>query len=254
VEQTASGIRVPSSPPLDGVKVRELIRRAQSGDTAARDELVERNLKLVLSVVRRFHGRAEHDDLFQVGCLGLIKAVMNFDLSFDVAFSTYAVPRIIGELRRHLRDDQPIKVGRNLREVGQAAQGARDLLEQRLGRPPTVDEIAQDVGVDVQTVIMALESQSRPASLDQPVDVGDGSHVYLKDQVAHEDDSEKPVISLALMQILAKLPPDERRLVEIRFIQGWTQVSAAKQLGCSQAHISRMERRAIERLRRLWHG
>lgn len=255
MEQSASGIRVPSGPALDPKTARNLIARAQAGDTAARDALIESNLRLVLSVVRRFYGRgADHDDLFQVGCLGLIKAVERFDLSYDVAFSTYAVPRIIGELRRYLRDDQPIKVGRSLRESGQAAQAARDLLEQRLGRPPTVDEIARHVGSDAQTIVMALEAAGRPASLDQPVDLGDGSPVYLKDQVADVDETDKPVVNLALMQVLEKLPEDERRLVHIRFIEGWSQVRTAEQMGCSQAHVSRMERRVIDRLRRLWLG
>ena len=255
MEQSASGIRDPGGSPPNPDRVRELIARAKRGDQEARDALVESNLKLVASVVRRFHGRgADPDDLFQVGCIGLIKAIEKFDLSYDVAFSTYAVPRIIGELRRYLRDDQPIKVGRSLWETGQAAAAARSELEQLLGRPPTVEEIAARIGSDVQTVVMALEAAGRPASLDQPVDLGDGSHVPLMDQVAGEDDAEKPVLSIALMQVLAKLPEDERRLVRIRFIEGWSQVKAARYIGCSQAHVSRMERRAIERLRRLWRG
>ena len=254
-----SGIRVPSRPPLGGERTRELIRRAQGGDRSARDELVEANLKLVLSVVRRFCGQgqgADPDDLFQVGCLGLIKAIERFDLAYEVAFSTYAVPLIIGELRRHLRSDHPIRVSRSLKETGQAAQRARERLEQSLGRPPTVEEIAREVGVDAQTAVMAIEALARPQSLDEPQGPGDGDGppLYLKDRVASEDICEKPVISLALAQVLARLPDFERRLIEIRFIEGVSQVTAARRLGCSQAHISRTERRAIERLRRLWHA
>lgn len=251
-----SRVRVPSHAPLSKRQVRALLEAAQKGDKKSRDRLVESNLKLVLSVVRRFSGRrADMDDLFQVGCEGLIKAIEGFDLSYDVAFSTYAVPRIIGEIRRYVRDNLPIKVGRSTRSLGEQAAIARERLTQSLGRSPTPSEVAAAVGAPKEEVVAALDALIPPRSLDQPIYLDDGEPLFLKDQISAASDldpSHDPVENLALIQVLRELSPEERKFVRLRYLQRHSQTKVAQYLGRSQAHVSRMERRLLIRLRRLW--
>lgn len=246
-------VRVPDRVVLSDDEVRRLIREAQSGDEAARNRLVEANLRLVLSIVQRYKGRSiDLDDLFQVGCVGLIHAIMKFDLSYPVQFSTYAVPRIIGEIRQHLRADRPFKVGRTLGALGAQVGAARERLTADLERSPTPEEIAKHLGVSREDVLMALEADLQPASLDQPVDLGDGDPIFLKDQLPVEEGM--PVENLALSQILQSLSEEERLLVTLRYLKQMPQTQVAEAIRCSQANVSRMERRVIDRMRRLWNA
>lgn len=233
-------------------EVRSLIAAAQQGDVSARDALVEGNLRLVHSIAQRYRGRGfDADDLFQVGAMGLIKAIEKFDLTYDVAFSTYAVPLIIGEIRRYLREDQPVKVGRTMREATTQVKLVRDQLMHRLGRSPTPDEIANKLQMTREEVVMLLDADQHPVSLDQPIDSGEGRPVFLRDQLASED-TESAVDSLALAQVLRDLSEEERLVVTLRYLKQYSQTRVAEVISCSQAHVSRLEKRIIERLRRLW--
>ncbi len=233
-------------------ETRALIAAAQRGDIHARDQLVEGNLRLVHSIAQRYRGRGyDPDDVFQVGAIGLVKAIEKFDLSYDVAFSTYAVPLIIGEIRRYLREDQPVKLGRTVRESAAHVRSVRDQLMHRLGRSPTPDEIAAKVSMSPEEVVMLLDTDQQPISLDQPVDVGEGRPLFLRDQLAVED-GDASVDSLALAQVLRDLSDEERLVVSLRYLKQYSQTRVAEVISCSQAHVSRLEKRIIERLRRLW--
>ena len=245
-------VSVPKGPTLSREEMRARIAAAQGGDREARNALVEANLRLVASIVQRFRGSgADPDDLFQVGCFGLMKAIEKFDLRYDVAFSTYAVPLIIGEIRRYLRDDRPVHVGRGLQELARAAREARERLTQALGRSPTADEIARELGVPRDELVLALDADQAPASLDQPLGTGDERPVLLGEQLASPE-TDEPIDSLALAQILRTLDETERTVITLRYLRRLPQTRVAQILRCSQAHVSRLEKRIIERLRRLW--
>jgi RNA polymerase sporulation-specific sigma factor len=232
--------------------VRELVRAAQNGDRGARDRLVEANLRLVRSLVARFSSTsADPEDLFQLGCIGLLKAVDRFDLSYDVRFSTYAVPLILGEIRRHLRDDGPLRVSRSLKQLAQQARKSREKLAGDLGRDPSVGEIARDLGVPVEDVVEALEGVRPPASIHQTVHEGDGDPIFLIDQLSGAD---RPLEGLwvdrvTLREGLSQLEPREQAVILLRFFRDKTQTEVAGILGCSQVQVSRLERRALERIR-----
>lgn len=233
--------------------VRELVRRAQNGDREARDRLVEGNLRLVRSLVARFAATtADPEDLFQLGCIGLLKAVDRFDLSYDVRFSTYAVPLILGEIRRHLRDDGPLRVSRGLKQLAQQARKAHEKLAGDLGREPTVPEIAQALGVPPEEVVEALDGARTPASIHQTVHESDGDPIYLLDQLAGEEGNREGqwLDRVALREGLAQLDPREQTVILLRFFRDKTQTEVASILGCSQVQVSRLERRAIELIRR----
>lgn len=232
--------------------VRELVRQAQAGDKTARDRLVEANLRLVRSLVSRFSGTsADPEDLFQLGCIGLLKAVDRFDLSYDVRFSTYAVPLILGEIRRFLRDDGPLRVSRSLKQLAHSARRAREKLAAQLGRDPTIAEIAQAVGAPPEDVVEAMDGARAPASIHQTVHESDGDPIYLLDQLASEDGQREGlwVDRVALRESLKRLDPREREVIVLRFFRDKTQTEVAAILGCSQVQVSRLERRAIEHIR-----
>jgi RNA polymerase sporulation-specific sigma factor len=231
--------------------VRELIARAQAGDEGARNQLVEGNLRLVRALVGRFATTgADPEDLFQIGCIGLLKAVDRFDLSYGVRFSTYAVPLILGEIRRYLRDDGPIRVSRSLKQIAQAARKAEEELRSRLGRDPGMDELAEHLGVPVEHLVEALDGTRPPTSIHQTVHEGEGDPIYLLDQLAAEGGREAQWLDrVALREGLARLPEREQVVLFLRFFRGQTQTEVAQVLGCSQVQVSRLERAAIEKIR-----
>ncbi|MFZ5817430.1 MAG: RNA polymerase sporulation sigma factor SigF [Bacillota bacterium] len=233
-------------------EVRQLVARAQGGDREARDRLVEGNLRLVRSLVSRFGSTsADPEDLFQLGCIGLLKAIDRFDLSFEVRFSTYAVPLILGEIRRHLRDDGPVRVSRGLKQLAQQARKAREKLASELGRDATIAEVARELGVRPEEVIEAMDGARPPASIHQTIHEGDGEPIYLLDQLAAEDGQREGLWldRVALRESLERLEPRERMVILLRFFRDKTQTEVAAILGCSQVQVSRIERRALERIR-----
>lgn len=231
--------------------VRELIPRAQAGDEGARNALVEGNLRLVRALVGRFASTgADLEDLYQIGCIGLLKAVDRFDLAYDVRFSTYAVPLILGEIRRYLRDDGLIRVSRSLKQTAQAARRAEEDLRAELGRDPGVDEVAARICVPVDHLVEALDGTRAPTSIHQTVHEGDGDPIYLLDQLASETGREGQWLDrVALREGLARLPKREQMVLFLRFFKGQTQQEVADVLGCSQVQVSRLERAAIAKIR-----
>ncbi len=228
-----------------------LIQRAHQGDKEARDTLIEENMGLVYSVARRFMGRGvDQEDLFQIGSIGLIKAVDKFDPSFQVRFSTYAVPMITGEIKRFLRDDGMLKVSRSLKEIACKAYQAREELERKLGREPTLTEIARVLEADREELILALESGAEVESLQQTIFQGDGSSIQLEDKLEAEGNGQEQLLNRVLLEeILGILPGQERTLLYQRFFQEKTQAEIARELGISQVQVSRMEKRILKQLR-----
>ena len=237
---------------LSDEEKRRLLLRAHAGDSAARRELICGNLRLVLSIVQRFAGRRENlDDLFQVGCIGLIKAIDNFNVDLDVKFSTYAVPMISGEVRRYLRDNASIRVSRSTRDLAYRALQARDSLSRRLLRDPTAEEIAAELGEDVQVVSGAMEAIVEPVSLYESVYNDGEDSLYVIDQLCDRENSEESWIEdIALREAMKKLTARERAIIEMRFYRGRTQMEIASEIGISQAQVSRLEKNAIDRIRR----
>jgi RNA polymerase sporulation-specific sigma factor len=237
---------------LSNTKMRELFRALAAGDTAAREKLINGNLRLVLSVIQRFNNRGENvDDLFQVGCIGLMKAIDNFDLGQNVKFSTYAVPMIIGEIRRYLRDNNPIRVSRSLRDIAYKALQVRDSLVNRYSREPSVSEIARELHVQREEVVFALDAIQEPISLFEPVYHDGGDPIFVMDQV--KDDKEQDASwleELAVREAMNKLSSRERHILNLRFFHGKTQMEVADEIGISQAQVSRLEKAALQRLRR----
>lgn len=246
------GVNTAELPVLKNDKMRELFRRMQAGDRSARQELVQGNLRLVLSVIQRFNNRGEPvDDLFQVGCIGLMKAIDNFDLSHDVKFSTYAVPMIIGEIRRYLRDNNAIRVSRSVRDVAYKALQARDTLTQRCSREPTVSEIAQELNVSRDEVIFAMDAIQEPVSLFEPIYEDGGDPIYVMDQIKDEKNHDGSWLeSMAIKEALRKLEPREKMILTLRFFEGKTQMEVAEEIGISQAQVSRLEKAALQQLRK----
>ena len=244
------GVNTGQLPVLTEAEKRQLLTLAHAGDKAARARMVEGNLRLVLSVVQRFAQRGENlDDLFQVGCIGLIKAIDNFDPAQPVRFSTYGVPMIIGEIRRFLRDNNALRVSRTLRDTAYRAMQARETLEKQLGREPTMDEIAQAAGLARREVTAALESVVEPLSLDEPVYTDGGDAMYVIDQVRDPDSEESWISGLQFRQTVAGLTPREKRIMELRYLQGKTQMEVAQEIGISQAQVSRLEKGALSQFR-----
>ena len=239
------GVNTGQLPVLTEAEKRQLLTLAHAGDKAARARMVEGNLRLVLSVVQRFAQRGENlDDLFQVGCIGLIKAIDNFDPAQPVRFSTYGVPMIIGEIRRFLRDNNALRVSRTLRDTAYRAMQARETLEKQLGREPTMDEIAAAAGLARREVTAALESVVEPLSLDEPVYTDGGDAMYVIDQVRDPDSEESWISGLQFRDTVAALSPREKRIMELRYLRGKTQMEVAQEIGISQAQVSRLEKGA----------
>ena len=240
------GVNTGQLPVLTEAEKRQLLTLAHAGDKAARARMVEGNLRLVLSVVQRFAQRGENlDDLFQVGCIGLIKAIDNFDPAQPVRFSTYGVPMIIGEIRRFLRDNNALRVSRTLRDTAYRAMQAREALEKKLGREPTM-EIAAAAGLARREVTAALESVVEPLSLDEPVYTDGGDAMYVIDQVRDPDSEESWISGLQFRDTVAALSPREKRIMELRYLRGKTQMEVAQEIGISQAQVSRLEKGALQ--------
>ncbi len=244
------GVNTAQLPVLSESEKRQLLLQAHAGDAGARERMVEGNLRLVLSVVQRFAQRGENlDDLFQVGCIGLIKAIDNFDPAQPVRFSTYGVPMIIGEIRRFLRDNNALRVSRSLRDTAYRAMQARETLEKQLGREPTMDEIAGEAGLSHREVTAALESVVEPVSLEEPVYTDGGDAMYLIDQVRDPDGEDSWISGLQFRQTVAGLTPREKRIMELRYLRGKTQMEVAQEIGISQAQVSRLEKGALNQFR-----
>ena len=246
------GVDTSRLPILSHEKMRELLARAQSGDESARDELIYGNLRLVLSVIQRFQNRGENpDDLFQVGCIGLMKALDNFDLTMNVRLSTYCVPMIIGEIRRYLRDNNPIRVSRSMRDVAYRALKARETLAVQNDREPAISEIAKEIGVQEEDVVLALEAIQDPISLFEPVYMNGGDAICVMDQIRDDGASEDDwVRDLSIKTAMSKLKKREQSIIRQRFFMGKTQMEVAEEIGISQAQVSRLEKAALAQMRK----
>nr|PZN40969.1 MAG: RNA polymerase sporulation sigma factor SigG [Bacillota bacterium] len=246
------GVNTSKLPVLTNAQMRELFTQMHAGSPTARDQLITGNLRLVLSVIQRFNNRGEYvDDLFQVGCIGLMKAIDNFDLSQNVRFSTYAVPMIIGEIRRYLRDNNPIRVSRSLRDVAYKALQTRDNLVARLSREPTVQEIADELKLPVEEVVFALDAIQEPVSLFEPLYQDGGDPIYVMDQVRDEKEQDSSWLEeIAIREALRRLSDRERTILTLRFFQGKTQMEVAEEIGISQAQVSRLEKAALGHMRK----
>lgn len=229
----------------------ELIKRSQEGDKSARDLLVTENIGLVWSIVRRFSNRGyEMEDLFQIGSIGLMKAIDKFDVSFEVRFSTYAVPMITGEIKRFLRDDGMIKVSRSLKELAYKARVVHEELGIQLGKEPTIEEISREMGVDAEEIIMAFEANAEVESLYKTIYQGDGNAIYLIDKLEEtKDENQQLVDKLALHELLSTLEEKDQTLIRLRYFMEKTQTDIAKELGISQVQVSRLEKKILKNLR-----
>lgn len=246
------GVDTSKLPVLTNEKMNELLIRMQNGDNSPREEFIRGNLRLVLSVIQRFNNRGEHiDDLFQVGCIGLIKAIDNFDISHNVKFSTYAVPMIIGEIRRYLRDNNSIRVSRSLRDLAYKALQARDQLINKNAKEPNVSEIAEMLNVAREEVVFALDSIQDPVSLFEPVYHDGGDAIFIMDQVKDEKNQDDLWLeNLALKEAMKKLNEREKLILTLRFFEGRTQMEVAEEIGISQAQVSRLEKTALAHMRK----
>ena len=228
----------------------ELLKKARQGDKQARDELIKGNLRLVLSVIQRFQNRGESmDDLFQVGVIGLIKAVDNFNLDLNVKFSTYAVPMCIGEIRRYLRDDSPIRVSRSMKDTAYKAMQVKEELINKNKKEPSVDEIAKALNMEKSEVVLALEAIVDPISLYEPVYNDGGDTIYVMDQVGDNNTDGDWIDEIMIKDELKNLEPREKNILYLRFMQGKTQMEVAKEVGISQAQVSRLEKTALKRIK-----
>lgn len=229
----------------------ELLRRSKEGDLQAREELISGNLRLVLSVVQKFLNRGENlDDIFQVGCIGLIKSIDNFDASQNVRFSTYAVPMIIGEIRRYLRDNNSIRVSRSMRDTAYKAMQTKERLTSQNLREPTIDEIAREMGCPKAQVVLALESIVEPVSLYEPVYSDGGDTIFVLDQVRDKRGDSDWLDEIALKEAMSGLNEREKRILSLRFFAGKTQMEVSEEIGISQAQVSRLEKGALQRIKK----
>lgn len=228
----------------------ELLKKAHNGDKQARDELIKGNLRLVLSVIQRFSNRGENmDDLFQVGVIGLIKAIDNFNLDLDVRFSTYAVPMCIGEIRRYLRDDNAVRVSRSMRDTAYKAMQVKERLINENQKEPTIEEIAKELGMKKSDVVLALEAIVDPVSLYEPVYNDGGDTIYVMDQVGDSNTDSDWIDEIMIKDEISRLDDRERNIMYLRFMQGKTQMEVAKEVGISQAQVSRLEKNALKRIK-----
>lgn len=238
-----------TQPFLKDHEVKELIKRSHEGDEQARDIIVEKNMRLVWSVVQRFLNRGyDPDDLFQIGCIGLLKSVDKFDLSYDVKFSTYAVPMIIGEIQRFIRDDGTVKVSRSLKETGNKIRRAKDELSKSFGRVPTVNELSAHLGLSPEEIILAQEASRAPASIHETVYENDGDPITLLDQI--DDGNEgKWFDKIALKEAIGELDEREKLIVYLRYYKDQTQSEVAQRLGISQVQVSRLEKKILQQMK-----
>jgi RNA polymerase sporulation-specific sigma factor len=246
------GVDTSKLPVLTNEKMRQLFGRMYDGDDSAREEFIKGNLRLVLSVIQRFNNRGEYvDDLFQVGCIGLIKAIDNFDLSQNVKFSTYAVPMIIGEIRRYLRDNNSIRVSRSLRDIAYKALQVRDQLVNKNSKEPTVSEIAEELNLPREEVVFALDAIQDPISLFEPIYHDGGDAIFVMDQVSDDKNMDDSWLEgIALREAMRKLNDREKLILSLRFFEGRTQMEVAEEIGISQAQVSRLEKTALNHMRK----
>lgn len=244
------GVDTSKLPVLKNEEMRELFKQMHEGDMTAREKLVNGNLRLVLSVIQRFNNRGEYvDDLFQVGCIGLMKSIDNFDLGQNVRFSTYAVPMIIGEIRRYLRDNNSIRVSRSLRDIAYKSLQIRERLIAETSKEPTAEEIAKELGVPQEEIVFALDAIQDPVSLFEPIYNDGGDPIYVVDQISDEKNSDVNWIDeIALKEGIRRLNEREKMILKKRFFQGKTQMEVAEEIGISQAQVSRLEKAAIKQM------
>ncbi|MGI6357299.1 MAG: SigF/SigG family RNA polymerase sporulation sigma factor [Bacillota bacterium] len=236
---------------LTDEETKLLLARSQAGDEQARERLVQSNLRLVRALVGRFaHRQHEIEDLYQLGCIGLLKAIDRFDLSLDVKFSTYAVPLILGEIRRYLRDNGPVKVTRSLKELAVKARREQEVLRRTLGREATIEELASALEVNTETLVMAQTATSHPTSIHEQIYQDDGNPIYVLDHLSADQEPDSSwVDSIALQEVLATLTPREQQIIRMRYFQGKTQTEIAARLHVSQVQISRLEKQILIKLR-----
>lgn len=245
------GVNTAKLPVLDEKEKEALFARIKAGDEAAKEEYIKGNLRLVLSVIKRFGGSNENpDDLFQIGCIGLIKAVNNFNTDLEVKFSTYAVPMIIGEIRRYMRDNNSIRVSRSLRDTAYKAIYAKENYVKKNLKEPTVQEIAEEIGISKEDIVFALDAIQIPMSLQEPVYNDGGDALYVMDQISDDKNREdKWVEDLSLEAAMEHLDDRERYIIRLRFFEGKTQMEVAESVGISQAQVSRLEKNALKIMR-----
>ena len=246
------GVNTSELPLLSNEEKENLFLRIERGDKAAREKYVKGNLRLVLSVIQRFSNNHEHaDDLFQVGCIGLMKAVDNFDRSLDVKFSTYAVPMILGEVRRYLRDNNSIRVSRSLRDTAYKAIYAKEQLTKSMNRTPTIEEIAKETDISEEDIIYALDAIATPMSLFEPVYQDGNDPLFLMDQICDKKNKEETWVEhLSLQEAMNQLPGREYHIIKKRFFEGKTQMEVSDEVGISQAQVSRLEKSALKHMRK----
>ena len=249
------GVNTATLPILSKEEKEELLKKIKDGDLDAREKFINGNLRLVLSVIQRFQNRGEKaDDLFQIGCVGLIKAIDNFDLGQNVQFSTYAVPMIIGEIRRYLRDNNSIRVSRSIRDLAYKALQVKEKLTKDTGKEPTIEQIAKVLEVEKEEIAFSLDAIQDPISLQEPIYKDDRENLYVMDQIKdNKNIDEKWAENLTVAQALKKLNQREKDIIARRFFDGRTQMEVAEEIGISQAQVSRLEKDAIKRIRRIYN-
>jgi len=248
------GVNTSKLPLLTKKEKEELFIKIKNGDEDARQKFINGNLRLVLSVIQRFYGRGENaDDLFQVGCIGLIKAIDNFDLSQNVQFSTYAVPMIIGEVKRYLRDNNSIRVSRSVRDLAYKSMQFKEKFTKEHGKEPTIEQIAKELGVTKEEIALSFDAIQDPVSLQEPVYNDGTENIYIMDQVKDSKNTDEVwTEKMTIMQIMKKLNDKEKMIITKRFFDGRTQMEVADEIGISQAQVSRLEKNAIDHIRRLY--
>ncbi len=246
------GVNTSKLPVLKEKEMRELLKRMRNGENDCRDEFIRCNLRLVLSVIQRFNNRGENpDDLFQVGCVGLIKAIDNFDLEQNVRFSTYAVPMIIGEIRRYLRDNNSIRVSRSLRDIAYKALQVKERIVREKNQQPTIGEIAKELNISREEVVFALDAIQDPVSIFEPIYNDGGDSLFIMDQISDtKNKDENWLDNISLREAMKKLSVREKLILSMRFFQGRTQMEVADEIGISQAQVSRLEKNALKNMRK----
>ena len=245
------GINTSKLPLLSNDEKEKLFEKVQKGDKTAREQYIKGNLRLVLSIIQRFNNSNENiDDLFQIGCIGLIKAIDNFDITQNVKFSTYAVPMIIGEIRRYLRDNNAIRVSRSLRDIAYKAIYAKEAIMKKQENEPTIEEVAKVIGIPAEEITLALDAIQSPVSLYEPVYSEGGDTLYIMDQISDKKNKETSWVEhLSLKDAMKKLPPRENHIIKLRYFEGKTQMEVAEEINISQAQVSRLEKDALNNMK-----
>lgn len=248
------GVNTAKLPVLSNEENKELLKAVKNGDEQARDKFINGNLRLVLSVIKRFYARGENaDDLFQVGCIGLIKAMDNFDLEQNCQFSTYAVPMIIGEVKRYLRDNNTIRVSRSIRDLAYKVITEKDKFLKENDREATIEELSSILNMPKEDIVMSLDAIQMPVSLQEPAGNGDMDNIYIQDQISDKKNTdERWAESITVAEAMKKLNEKEKMIIAQRFFEGKTQIEVASELGISQAQVSRLEKNAIDHIKRIY--